>query len=210
MKISEKMLEDWICENPQYAIGAYTEIIGRQISLPHDRLDILAWEIDRINVIELKARPLKEKDIGQVGRYACDVSHIIARIGTQERPKPENNVRSLQHTIYEDKWHEYHGNWEHEPVHPILIGSQIDEQTLAAAAGIGIDIRLWHYDEATNEIIVSFPNYNCLCADIPPYPNWALRLNELIKVLCVKESDREFTQEIKALFGEYGSHIMME
>lgn len=99
----EKELEDWICANLQRTLedlnydeflapilasdpirySKYIDppqresfLVGRQISLPHGRVDILAWNYQPV-VIELKTRPIKPKDICQVLRYMADIEMIL-------------------------------------------------------------------------------------------------------------------------------------
>ena len=200
VKISERMLEDWICENPRGTIDANAVIIGRQIPLSHGRLDILAWD-GRVNVIELKAESIKERDIAQVGRYAYDISSIMNHVGIHYKPKPKDGIRTLTYEFFEEEWRKLHGNDSSYSVWPMLIGTSIDENTLAAAYGVGVEIRTWHYDKREQKIMVNLPGEIKLRKHRQDATEWALRLSNLIKDECVETANRKFVWQIRDLFG---------
>jgi len=73
----ENELEDFLAVHP----GSFLEddsavVIGRQVALPHGRLDLLIF-VDTLYIIELKARPLIPKDVAQVLRYQLDIRDLL-------------------------------------------------------------------------------------------------------------------------------------
>jgi len=69
-------LEDWLYHNPA-ALGDCVEMIGRQVRTPHGLIDLLAWAeypgLPEYQVIELKARVVRERDVAQCLRYCFDL-----------------------------------------------------------------------------------------------------------------------------------------
>jgi len=69
-------LEDWLYHNPA-ALGDGVEMVGRQVRTPHGVLDLLAWAeypiLPEYQVIELKARLVRERDVAQCLRYCFDL-----------------------------------------------------------------------------------------------------------------------------------------
>jgi len=151
-RISERQLEDWIVEHWD-DVPFTGDYIGRQIELPHGRLDLLGF-LDVAQVIELKARPLKEKDIGQLLRYTGDIK---ATLQMAYDCNDKDRLRSLLQTEYQ---------WElvndilqllaskptaragfERSIAPILIGSSVTESILACAYGANIEVYTWkHYE----------------------------------------------------------------
>lgn len=149
--ISEKQLEDWICKHPEDVFGSGAEIIGRQIPLPHGKLDLLIYHKGWTYVAELKARPLKEQDVGQVWRYHFDVADQMSYVGMREGPDVLNGERSPpgreifdQHILWATN------NWtdlgKGHGIRCYLIGCSIDERTKAAAGATDTLLKLWSFD----------------------------------------------------------------
>lgn len=188
--INERQLEDFICKNPEYSLWEGVEVIGRQVSLAHGRLDILAWDGSQTLVIELKARAIQEKDVGQVLRYRRDIESGLDRIGVREYPEDV----TLRPKLFNELWTERHGlsTIGRYAISPILIGANIDSKTLAAARGGEILVILWRYESTQNAVSFSRPldyagssfsdsHWNS------PYPWWLRLLNERIKKSCEEE-----------------------
>jgi len=197
--ISEKQLEDFICKHPEYSLWQGVEIIGRQIAVEHGRLDILAWD-GRVLVIELKARALEEKDIGQVLRYRRDVKAEFNRFGFYEHPNSGEWPHTLRIEAYLDLWSDYYGLSAREDpaVIPILIGTSIDRNTHAATEGAGIDTILWEYNAKQNAL--SFTASKWLTWKDGPYPDWCYSLFDRIHKLCAHDSDASFEELVNKLF----------
>ena len=70
--INEKQLEDYIANDPGCIWNDQAQLLGRQVSIPHGRIDLIIF-YDVLYIVELKARPLQEKDVCQVLRYMRDV-----------------------------------------------------------------------------------------------------------------------------------------
>jgi len=149
----ERELEDWICENP-YVLGQNTRIIGRQIALTHGRLDILAicrpHPTQQIKVIELKARELKERDVGQVLRYIADVrGELIAGMGHASNHRCWKTISETYTTgdsVRPGDAAACASNRVTSNVRGVLIGASIDDATLAACAGASLNVSLWRGD----------------------------------------------------------------
>lgn len=157
--MNEKGLESLICDNPRALKSAELDtvhILGRQIKLSHGILDVLAvrhsdtlFILPEILVVELKAVPIKEKDVAQVGRYVYDVHRIISYILMDEPWVAYHPPR----TAYRENLVENHYGYKSVPgkymgvmggTIPILIGKGIpNEKLLAAAYGVGVEIYEW-------------------------------------------------------------------
>lgn len=199
MKISERMLEDWICERPREIFWHNLEIIGRQIDLPHGRLDILAWGAGSdVLVIELKARPLQEKDIGQVARYCCDINLALTDIGRAQMPEPKTN-RTLTEEIFASKWQEYHTSLsDHPPAKPVLIGSSVDANMLAAAFGVNVSVFVWSYKDGS--FTIDIPNYGILSVNGGiPDSQCVLELSRRIVDRCHKETEEDIDRMLRTI-----------
>ncbi len=197
--ITEKQLENFICKHPEYSLWQDVEIIGRQITVEHGRLDILAWD-GRVLVIELKARALEEKDVGQVLRYKRDVEAEFNRWGAFEHPNGGEWPRALRLDAYADLWSHYYGlSQDSEPaVIPVLIGSSIEQNVHAAAEGGGIEVILWKYDRGQNALDFTSPKW--LTWRDGPYPKWCWTLFDRIHNLCMQEADKLFDEIVDELF----------
>jgi hypothetical protein len=193
-RITEKQLEDWICQNPEKALWYGTSIIDRQVGLPHGILDVLAYDGHTL-VIELKARKLQERDIGQVLRYTHDVLHGLQQIGRNDCPIADSAYSFLpdaectfpsRQAAYEHL-HYYHlhgydsvqpGFYGDVPIIPVLIGTGADESLLAASRAANITVLTWHINQKTEEIETvsawpeSIPDDDC-------YPEWAQKLHSI-------------------------------
>jgi len=156
-EVREEVVESFICRHPNsLRDGRWirnAEIIDRQVTLPHGRLDILAilevlHHTQWLGVIEVKARRLRERDIGQVLRYKFDVWNAMCSAFDQLYPLNfdwENNSRELRLWENMTSLVEDSGG-----IIPILIGSDISWQALAACSGARVDIYLWHHNAEEN------------------------------------------------------------
>lgn len=208
--VSERELEDFVCEHPEEVFFRGTEIIGRQVKLKHGILDILAWNGEGTYVVELKARPLKEKDIGQVLRYTHDVREGLKQYGfiVNLKSSNDNHPRTLTEKAFWHSWFWYTG-WGDETedvvaIKPILIGPSVDKALLAAATEAGIYIRLWSYDIETGRFSFEFPGlvfWHDDGRDVSSYPAWAEKLGKRIRPLCKQEAQEELERVTNQLFG---------
>lgn len=78
--MSERDTEDWLVAHPgEFGEGA--EIVGRQVSVAHGRIDLLVCTVYAcsadIEVVELKDCVAKERDVSQVARYCYDVRNDL-------------------------------------------------------------------------------------------------------------------------------------
>jgi len=190
--ISEQELENRLCENPN-ALQDGLCIIERQVPLPYGILDILGYRRGH-KIIELKARPLKEQDVGQVLRYTHDVQEILLRTAVQRCPVRLANFQTSTGTVQlvstkEDEHfrHIYftamgysESQSEHIPalISPILIGPSADNKIVAAAHAANIEIYLWNFDPQTESIIfkTNSMGYNLHSTEVP---GWAVRAHQL-------------------------------
>lgn len=183
MSISEKQLEDFVCRRPEYMLWEGVEIIDRQVQLPHGILDVLAFD-GRTLVIELKARTIKEKDVGQVLRYTYDVRTEIERLGAFEDPMKYFTLEGDKASKFFDLWGEYHGltlAWDNA-ITPVLVGPGITLNAKIAAIGAGIEVILWKYDDEDGTISCYLPGLPIW--DDNPYPGWCIEINKRIVAAC--------------------------
>lgn len=187
MSISEKQLEDFVCKHPEYMLWNEVEIIDRQVRLPHGILDVLACD-GRALVIELKVRVIKEKDVGQVLRYAYDVGAEIRRLGAIENPMDYFTLGMGKATKFHNLWIEYHGMsiTDYNAVVPVLIGPDITLNAKVAAAGAGIEVFLWEYNEGNNTISCRLPEF--LIWRKGAYPAWCVEINKRIVTSCLHDA----------------------
>jgi len=188
-KISERELEDFICQYPVYSLWEGTEIIGRQITLLHGRLDILAWDGKRTLVIELKVRQLEEEDIGQVLRYTHDVRATLQQTAFLTNSTVRTADLTPQEKLLSKAWDYYHGmdSGFHElAVKSILIGTDANHKIIAASREADILIRTWKYDNQNDCIIFGSPEYNkrFFDPDDIDIPEWACQINAKIRETC--------------------------
>jgi len=207
-RLSERQLEDFVCEYPEYAFGEGVEIIGRQVRVDHGIIDILAYnggtEFEpSVMIIELKVKPLREGDVGQVLRYKHDVNVAVQSIGafsplvTAEEPLPIKY--NIQSAAFDENWKTMHalgGDCERSII-PILVGPFVDKKVMAACYGAGIDVYEWDYtDEGLSIEPAGHPSW-------PTGPDtwWALKLHERIIKTCLKESKWAFDCYVNSFFG---------
>jgi Holliday junction resolvase-like predicted endonuclease len=151
--VKERELEDWICNHP-YVLGEEAVLIGRQITLEHGRLDILAvrrpYPTQQVLVVELKTRQLKQRDVGQVLRYVNDVKQELLRsIRSWAREILWRRASDCYQVGQEPTAHDAVActtNAVLDNVSGVLIGTSIDDNLLAACAGARINVSLWHRD----------------------------------------------------------------
>lgn len=202
MKISERQLEDWICEHPDSLGGPHINLIGRQIPLVHGILDILAFDC-RVLVVELKARDLKEEDLTQVLRYAHDVDRFTETIMERIVCHLSDDAGPLEQEIFKDNFDRYMGltQWGYNgpQVVPMLIGTGINKNTLIACNGVGIEVGIWKYDDNSFTIKIPDPDpieYRQLRA-----PDWLKQLVEIIGDHCVNLTSAMYDRKMNELFG---------
>jgi hypothetical protein len=204
VKISEKMLEDWICNNIEKVFPYDEDIkfIARQVPLEHGRLDIMAFSAWVIP-IELKVRPLAEKDIGQILRYAYDIENELWRIGYYARPFQDRKALTLREHLLRNSWYEFHGMQDGQPVRaiqPVLIGTECDASTLAAAQAAKVDVKYWSYEDGNFQfesptLLHLFPDHD------DPCPNWLDEIHHYISDYCKQDAEVLFKDVINKLFG---------
>jgi hypothetical protein len=187
MKVSEKMLEDWICENPK-VIYYNIEILERQLRLKHGVLDLLGWSDGfGLLAIELKRGTLREQDIGQVLRYTHDINKILSDMWfeldmfIEESPDVDQAIidhlkkmrQNISKTFTESLYCEMLK--DSPKCTPMLIGKSIDEKTFAAAEGCGAHVLVWVYDEETQTIRIRPTDLELIGEGFTEhYPNWSI------------------------------------
>ena len=193
--ISEKQLEDFVCEHPEYTFWEGVEIIGRQVRVEHGIIDVLAWDY-RVLVVELKARKLKEEDIGQVLRYTYDVKEAIQSAIMGSLPDSLMYNHTPWGLAFQEWWTRLHGYLDEHPrnhIQPILIGTRIDDKTLAAARGGGIEVLLWRYDKDKNTITIHYPRLLQTPSN-NGNPWWIRRLQKAMSYLCLNEAEHTISE----------------
>lgn len=213
MKISEKMLEDFFYEYPE-ELYSNIEILGRQVTLPHGIVDLLGWDclLNRVMVIELKACPIKNRDIAQVLRYCHDIGIILRRAGNSLLNEAEisgdlsdfgptrkeiflKNWRTRLEDINEDGYFYRFG----DSIKPVLVGTSVDYHTLIAAKQANIWLVLWEHNPKDNTISTYFaPSIKSIDVDAPP--TWATEIVNLIFDACFEETEQEYQTDLNYLF----------
>jgi hypothetical protein len=152
-RIYESELEDFLekCPGALREDGC-TAFIGRQVDLPHGRLDLLLSD-DQLLIVELKARPLQEKDVCQVLRYQYDIRAILRQSGRYLREHPEafpgrsnygGGLAIREYDAFIAKRFMMTGDTADEPITcPVLIGSAASEEIVAAMDAIGGRVYVW-------------------------------------------------------------------
>lgn len=136
-RVSEKQLEDWIVEHPD-KLQEGIEIVGRQICLPHGRLDLLGWN-NAVQVIELKVYPLKARDIAQVLRYIYDVKATI-------RQATENLEHLDELSPKQQAWAMAIKNLRNK-THGMIVVTDASHDLVAAADAADIMVKQWWIGE---------------------------------------------------------------
>jgi hypothetical protein len=206
MKISEKMLEDWLCENPEELFGMV--LLGRQIRLEHGILDILGYrpDIRRPVCIELKARPLKEKDIGQVLRYAYDVDNLMRGGWSRLERGSDTWLTKWDHNImdrmfggdpenYRDEIFErlFYDEWVNH-CSPTLIGAGVNDSVYAAARSAGIVVLVWSFEDG----VFTFDLDDRKLPE-PYFPEWLRQMLHLHIEATAKEAIRIVDEDVDPL-----------
>ena len=160
----EKDLEDFICRYPEVLARNRgvedIKIIGRQLSVPNGRLDILCTRNDcQILVIELKIGNLDETNLGQVLRYTTDIRRAL--FGVEVRRHIENDfiwTRATNEVVA--RISAYHGMGGLQtvfmpPVVPVLIGQSASSRLLIAAEGCLAEVYQYHLYPQDNTLAIT-------------------------------------------------------
>jgi hypothetical protein len=207
MHISEREVEDLICERPD-ELYPDLEIIDRQVPLEHGRLDVLAYDGQHVWVIELKAQSLKEQDIGQVLRYTYDVRTELIATGQaliDTGTLPLDHLEPTKQEMFYEFWHHSHEDNRAEVrnrgdvINPVLVGTSIDRKTAIAALQANVSIYLWHYDEEMDWLFIDAAPY-IYPSGIPTSPDWARTLNQRLYSECMELADSYYEFKLRELF----------
>ncbi len=191
-RISEREFEDWLVANPE-AIEEGMEIVGRQIELPHGRLDLLGF-CRYAYVIELKAEPLRERDVAQVMRYVADVGQILGDIAMIKfrsltmSGDPDNN--GVKARVFERRLGWRHGLSASRDagILAALVGTSAPDRVLATAFSSGVEVYTWESIEGGFALERRGLGRQ---VSLKPMPSWALRLSWMIEKQCRQEVEEE-------------------
>jgi len=192
-----------------------TEFIGRQVDLPHGRLDLLLSD-DQLLIVELKARPLEEKDVCQVLRYQYDIRALLKQWGRWLKQHPEafpgranygGGDALREYDAFISKQFLLDRDTADEPITcPVLIGTEASEQIIAAMDAVGGRVYLWksyEYEQMFSfwrqlpEVeAVTRSSFRASHKWIKRYINWS---NDLGMI----EADREQSLLTWRLFGDF-------
>ena len=180
----ERQLEDFICANPNALTCGMTHLtlLGRQVRVQHGVIDLLALA-HSVQVIELKAAPLKEKDVGQLLRYIADVDAIMVAMATHFSAERILGIRAAG----EDEEFSYRMVRSHR-AGGILVGTSVSPNVLAACEGANITVVLWKWERGTFHFWP--PRCQGHLPD-PPYPDWATRASRMLAQLHRREIDED-------------------
>lgn len=211
MRYNEASLERYICEHPE-ALHQGLQIVGRQLCLTHGRLDILGWlDVEDVYcgrfceawVIELKARALKERDIGQVLRYAHDVSKAIQLADFDMAPpfsRGASDSWTEDERLYMEVRHRliWSDSLDENIVTPRLIGTSVDDNVLSAAwsARVSVSTYSWRSDGPPIFKSACFPRNSC--DDIPAWAYSTIpKIDQAAKYSTVRQIERAANCECK-------------
>lgn len=210
MGISERELEDWIVQNWEETPWGqlYETLIGRQIWLKHGRCDLLAFH-SHPHLIELKARRIKEKDIGQILRYRHDLSKVLnalcldnpyGRIECDDEYERQEFLRAWRIACQlPPSVDELHAKPSFQLT---LVGTGIDDKTLASADGAMIDVCLWH--ESENGMAFETPVRDWRSDQRWAYEHggdWMKRLSDAVICFCMNHVYAQRYSVLHPLFG---------
>ena len=202
----EKDIEDFICQHPEALFGEDTVLIGRQIRLPHGRLDALVWH-QLPYIIEIKAHKIRPEDVTQVLRYKDDIdvylSYAYARAISNFYQ--QHDTMTLSEDAFVDNL-VYRSGEPMPRVLPMLIGRSIDENTWAACSGADIRVRLWRHDAASQSF--SFAGPNTAGPDFDPHtpPPWVTSIINIATSKAMEAGDQYLESVIRDLFITAGEH----
>lgn len=201
--MKEKELEDLICANPHCILASGGIILGRQIPLTHGRLDILAWDYGQTYVIELKVRPLQEKDVGQVLRYTNDVRRHL-QVAFQQAIKQDQHfdLETWRGNVYADRLMPLA-----DPtlggvpaIQPMLVGPSATSSVLASAHGAGVEIKVWTANDESEIRFKPTGEHDSLNTALDFTPQWAIRITALAQELAWEQADHHIDYNITKLF----------
>lgn len=170
---SEKHLEDWIVNNPQYVGDTFDEdeypllpheqnvvvhfnahqytypyisrILKRQPTFPYGRADLIATDEVSVSAIELKLGAIDGETIAQILRYMHALRHIYGTIAEREYI---TNKDAKAHLVYANSLMPESGS---PIITGIVIGNTIkDPKILTLTPMLGINIVTYDYDPVAN------------------------------------------------------------
>jgi len=218
MAMKERQLEDWICQNWELSPwGQLNEVlIGRQIRLKHGRCDLLAFHAYP-HLIELKARKIREQDIGQILRYRHDVSKVPNALCLDNPYGYIKGGNEYEHQQFMRAWRlasqlpptpeELRTRL---PFQMTLVGISIDEKTHASADGAGIDISLWK--ESQGKVVFGHPSREWQSDQRWTYKNleaWTERLNNTVIGFCMNHVYAQRYSVLQTLFGNEDTEVTL-
>jgi len=125
--------------------------VYRQVQLsPYGVADIIAvsmsndWDYPQIHIVEVKAVPLKEADLGQAARYLAGIRHVLG----ESKHKLLDDFRHPDGHIV----NEYHAMYN---IHTTLIGP-VDEEYGHPEGANGDFVYLYHLIEFLNVMVFTF------------------------------------------------------
>ncbi len=208
-KISEKYLEDWICDNWdslsfKLSLGGF---IGRQVVLPNGICDLLSENGIPI-IIELKIGKLKERDVGQVLRYAGDVRRYLRGYATHHNHFQDSFETSIERAQGQfDKivktGHQAPlpmiGTLDYYyPISKTIIGQSIDERVLASAEAADVEVYLYEYHSDTDTF--TFKQVRGDFEYSEPFPNWVAKMSSGIIDYAVFNAEKTAGEFYSGLF----------
>jgi len=200
--VVEKELEDYVCAHITDVLDEYAVFIARQVPLVHGRLDILACDGSSVYVIELKVKPLKEKDVGQVLRYTADVEKAVGTVVYSLIGKMTKTITcpSLMDKIWFDKLGKLIDASNDKPLmQPMLVGPSVDETVIAAASGGRVRIQTYT-EEAGGIAFESAYNHETSSHYSLHRPNWAYQIADLLLTEVKEETQWQFDRCVENLF----------
>lgn len=163
--ISERELEDYLCEHSEllqfdrfYVPEELFEesevtIIGRQVVVEHGIIDLLTYcaaTYPCVSVIELKTKPLQEKDVGQLLRYMWDIRGMLDFAHNSPTPAQVvegfDELSSLREEMF---WHIFQ---DQSFVQGVLIGPSIRSPIAAACQAADIEVCLYEVADERIEL----------------------------------------------------------
>lgn len=180
---SEKHLEDWIIAHPdrigepipldwvpeyarpdnpymvnedEYLSPYFNNFVGRQISLPNGRADLVMVSYHALVVVELKKGPITYDVIGQCMRYISDLDGIYSQVLTDAQYSGAAGKSYFYHQQYYSSIRDIHQN----EIWGMVVGHGVQDKNIPIVAeACGIKTVQYQYnpneDEYTFEEVYS-------------------------------------------------------
>lgn len=212
-KVYESEIEDYLEKHPE-AFLPYSDnaiLLGRQIQLPHGRLDLLIYD-ESIYIVELKAVPLKPRDVCQVLRYQRDIRDLIWSTSQWENDQiPQRRLYAGRagkefDRVYAEKTTGKPDTFVFPVTVPVLIGPHSNESVVSAMMAVGG--RVFEFETDGDDSFVFEEHFGEVSIYDPQYwpdplPSWLIEYLSIVVQEASKEAKIEQDLLAFRLFGSF-------